>query len=114
MQRSIIITLILASIALILGARSSRWPSVQKSYLKSHAKCEVCGTNKNLSVHHIKPYHLFPELELDSNNLMTVDDKCHWNVCHSQTSWKAYNPNCKQDAKELNVIYKRIKENAKY
>ena len=29
---------------------------------------------KKLNVHHVKPFHLYPQLELDENNLITVEE----------------------------------------
>lgn len=55
--------------------RSSRWRSVREQHLKECPRCEACGDDKNLEVHHLKPYHLFPELELEKSNLMTLC--CH-------------------------------------
>ncbi|MDO5299951.1 MAG: HNH endonuclease [Clostridia bacterium] len=31
-------------------------------------------------VHHIKPYQTHPELALDLDNLMSLCDRCHWDV----------------------------------
>ena len=51
-------------------ARSPKWPGVEKLHLKFHPVCEACGSDKKLNVHHKKPFHLFPQLELDMNNLI--------------------------------------------
>jgi len=49
----------------------------------------------------MKPFHLHPELELDPTNLITLcmqpGQECHLYVGHGD-SWKAYNPDVKQDA----------------
>ena len=81
--------------------RSPHWPAVRAAHLKLHPTCEVCGTTENLEVHHKQPFHLFPALELDPANLMTL--------CQSQShndhllfghclSWSAYNPYAVEDA----------------
>ena len=63
--------------------RSSHWPKVRAVHLDGHPTCEVCGGNKKLEVHHIRPFHLHPELELDPTNFATLceddDDgvNCH-------------------------------------
>lgn len=61
--------------------RSSQWHVVEKKHLEKHSKCEACGSTKNLNVHHIMPFHLFPEKELDPENLITLcmDKERH---CH--------------------------------
>jgi hypothetical protein len=74
--------------------RSSKWSSLQKDFLQSHPVCEICGTNKHLQVHHKKPFHLYPELELEESNLVTLcmDKKeCHLRIAHG-SSWRYYVP----------------------
>ena len=55
-----------------------------------------------MNVHHKKPFHLFPELELESTNLITLcmdgDKDCHIKLGHGG-SFKAYNPNVEEDVK---------------
>ena len=82
--------LLLLSIVCILvpfagfGAdRSSKWPAVRSAHLKAHPCCAVCGTRKDVQVHHIKPFHIKPELELDPNNLVTLCTSKYWGFnCH--------------------------------
>lgn len=65
--------------------RSPKWNSVQKDFLSKHPTCALCGDNKKLNVHHKKPFHLYPELELDENNLITLcmgDKECHLLIGH--------------------------------
>ena len=81
--------------------RSSKWPKVRKEYLDEHYFCECCGGMKKLEVHHKLPFHLFPELELDKNNLMTLCSKksCHLAMGHLY-SYRSYNPNIDADIKK--------------
>lgn len=76
------------------GVRSSHWGDVRKAHLKKHPKCEVCG--KKPEVHHIKPYHLHRELELDPNNLISLCRTDHFLFGHL-CDWKAYNPEARKD-----------------
>lgn len=55
-----------------LQARSSLWGTIRERHLVTHGVCEACGQLDNLSVHHKKPYHLFPQLELEPSNLITL------------------------------------------
>ena len=86
------------------GKRSPKWASVRKLHLKLHPRCAVCGNDKKLEVHHQKPFHLFPELELVESNLITLceDGKnginCHLAFGHLG-SYKSYNKNVIKDAK---------------
>jgi hypothetical protein len=79
--------------------RSGKWPGVKKKHLKLNSTCAACGTKNDLEVHHKKPYHLHPELELDLTNLITLcmENLCHIDIGHGD-SFKAYNPNVAEDA----------------
>jgi hypothetical protein len=87
--------------------RSGHWPSVRKAYLKKFPYCGVCGGKKKLEVHHIRPFHLHPELELDSSNLITLCENysdgvnCHLLFGHLG-SFKSYNINVFHNALEWN------------
>lgn len=52
--------------------RSPEWPKVRAAFLKDHPACAICNRTENLNVHHIKPFHKYPNLELDPTNLMTL------------------------------------------
>ena len=81
--------------------RSPLWPAAEKKHLKAHPTCASCGTIVEVQVHHKKPFHLHPELELDPTNLislcMEAPKNCHLRVGHGD-SFKAYNPNVVEDA----------------
>ena len=84
----------------LMGAspRSGKWPRVRAAWLLAHGECAFCGTTKNLNVHHIRPYHLHPELELDPENFITLCEvgnvghiNCHLVFGH-WGDWRAVNP----------------------
>jgi hypothetical protein len=81
--------------------RSPHWPATAAAHLKKHPACEVCGAKVLLNVHHVKPFHLFPELELDPQNLFTLCEtpahNCHLIFGHLLL-WRAWNPNVVNDA----------------
>lgn len=81
--------------------RSGRWPTVRDRHLDAHPECAVCRRRENLNVHHLKPYHLFPELELEPGNLLTLCEggavNCHLLFGHL-LRWDAWNPHCREDA----------------
>jgi len=52
--------------------RSGEWPRVRAAHLLGNPTCAVCGGDKKIEVHHIHPFHLHPELELDPSNLITL------------------------------------------
>lgn len=80
--------------------RSGHWPAVRKAHLKLFPVCQVCSGKKNLQVHHKRPFHLHPELELDPKNLITLCE--HGTDCHivfgHAGDFKGYNPNVEADA----------------
>jgi hypothetical protein len=85
--------------------RSSKWSKVESDFRASHPKCECCGTRQHLQVHHIKPFHLDPALELDETNLMTLcmgEHECHLRIGHGD-DFKAYNPHLVQDIQEIHA-----------
>lgn len=81
--------------------RSPEWITTRKKHLESHPSCAACGKTKmiGLQVHHKKPFHLHPELELEPSNLMTLcdDPQCHLLIGHLD-NFKSYNPNAEDDA----------------
>ena len=85
-------------------ARSPEWERVRKEYLKTNPKCAVCGSTEKVQVHHVLPYHLHPELELNPNNFITLCEikgtDHHLNVGH-RGSFQDYNPNVRENAQYL-------------
>jgi hypothetical protein len=83
--------------------RNSKWPKVRENHLKSNPKCAVCGGNKKLEVHHIEPFHINPDKELDLTNLITLCEykangiNCHLAIGHLG-NYKSLNPKVKEDA----------------
>lgn len=83
--------------------RSPRWNKVKAMHLAMEPTCAACGGEVRLQVHHIKPYHLQPELELDLSNLVTLcmgPNECHLHVGHGD-DFKAYNPDVLYDAHDV-------------
>ena len=77
--------------------RSRHWREVRKEHLKANPTCKMCGGRKRLQVHHILPVHLYPSLELDRTNLITLcrgkkyGVDCHLLIGHLG-DFKTYNP----------------------
>ena len=84
--------------------RSSSWPKVRKQWLLNNPSCEACGRTTNIEVHHILPYHLFPEYELNISNLMSLCDgggrSCHFAFGHLY-NWSKYNKNVREIVKQF-------------
>jgi len=79
--------------------RSSKWAEVEHTYKANNPTCACCGSVKRLQIHHKKPFHLHPELELDYGNLITLcmDLDCHLIIGHLD-NFKNFNPNVAEDA----------------
>lgn len=80
--------------------RSPKWRGVEKAHLKREPRCRACNGINHVAVHHIQPFHLHPELELDEKNLITLcmgRYECHLRVGHGG-SFRCYNPNVVTDA----------------
>ncbi|APB99005.1 HNH endonuclease [Polynucleobacter asymbioticus] len=87
--------------------RSGKWPSVRKHFLAINPACAVCGGFKKIEVHHKNPFHLHPELELDSSNLITLCEEdtngvnCHLLFGHLG-NFKSLNKTVVKDAATWN------------
>lgn len=85
--------------------RSGKWPTVRKAFLKNNPTCAVCGGKVKVEVHHIRPFHLHPELELDPTNFITLCENkkdgvnCHLLFGHLG-SFKSFNVDVKANAGE--------------
>lgn len=82
--------------------RSPEWGKFKREFAETHPKvCAVCGTTKKVALHHLRPFHLHPELELSENNMLWVCERQghdhHFFVAHLE-NFKSYNPNAKEDA----------------
>jgi 5-methylcytosine-specific restriction protein A len=98
--------------------RSPHWDKVKTAHLERFPVCAACMSFKDLQVHHIKPFHLYPELELVESNLITLcmwkDHDCHIHVGHGG-AFPAENPNVVEDAAKALEIRRALqgrKENA--
>jgi len=94
--------------------RSGRWPRVeQNAFIRDGFRCRACGRHQSkvkIVGHHARPYHLFPDEELDLNNVLTMCQPmgggCHLRLGHlgadGSCRWVNWNPNVVADAaKEL-------------
>lgn len=85
------------------AARSARWGKVRAEHLQRESCCQVCGRRELLNVHHVQPFHLFPSLELEPRNLITLCEGptgCHLLLGHLG-NWERWNPEVREDAAHL-------------
>lgn len=87
--------------------RSPHWPEVRGRHLRLHPECALCGGTKKLNVHHVRPFWLFPELELAPLNLITLCEGSRWLNCHfvlgHLLSWKSFNLFVLDDIRSLRM-----------
>ncbi len=76
--------------------RSPRWDEVRDLVLKG-SDCAACGTTSDLEAHHVEPFHLRPDLELEPGNLLPLCRRCHFVFGHLG-DWSCHNPHVILDA----------------
>lgn len=91
----------------VFRRRSSRWPAVERHHLMLHPACAACGGREKVQAHHIIPFHVAPDRELDPTNLLSLCEtkapRCHLEVGH-HGAWRRWNPDAVKDAaEELNL-----------
>jgi 5-methylcytosine-specific restriction enzyme A len=89
--------------------RSPGWEAIERKYIANHPYCAACGEISYLQVHHKLPFHLSPENELNSDNLITLcmanARNCHFNVGHC-FDWHAFNSTVVNDAALMSLRIK--------
>jgi 5-methylcytosine-specific restriction enzyme A len=78
--------------------RSPLWRKVRSEHIKQQPLCQACGSKKSLEVHHIEPYHLNLDRELDPANLITLCKTCHFVFGHLM-DYKSWNIDVVADSK---------------
>ena len=86
----------------LLSKRSNQWPKYEHAWLKDNAECAACGAKEKLQVHHVKPFHLDPSLELNFNNYISLCEakggpECHLHIGH-HGNFKNENPAVREEA----------------
>ncbi len=84
--------------------RSPHWHAVEHEHLNKEPECRRCGATLGLQVHHIRPFHLAPELELDPENLITLCEEGGYLNCHlihgHSGDWRNFNLGVRQECEE--------------
>lgn len=80
--------------------RDPGWPAFRKHFLIGK-RCAACGGVDFLELHHVLPFHDFPEKELDEGNVIPLCEKpsrnCHFVFGHA-LNWKGYVKTVRDDA----------------
>ena len=61
--------------------RSSHWSTFRINFLRGRA-CSGCDSTRELEAHHIVPFHIDPDRELDVDNLIPLCRECHFQLGH--------------------------------
>lgn len=80
------------------GGRSGAWRGLEKRILQAQSSCEVCGATVRLQVHHVKPFHLHPDLEMEPDNLVVLcmgKNECHLQIGHGG-AFRYFNPKVRE------------------
>ena len=77
--------------------RFPKWDAWLKAFLRGKS-CIVCGQRDGLTGHHVIPFHLRPDLELDQANVVPIcSDRCHIVFGHFN-DYRLDNPRVREDA----------------
>ena len=68
------------------------WRKARAAHIAEEPMCQMCGTEKDLDVHHVFPWHLFEDLRFDRDNFVTLCTPCHIRFGHHWSYAKGYNP----------------------
>lgn len=92
----------------VIIPRSKYWQKTRLNHVNKNPYCYICHTKHSLQVHHKKPFHIFPHLELEEDNLITLCENHHLYYGH-WGDWKSYNPTLETTIKQiLTRPYKEI------
>lgn len=93
--------LFVGDMGVLATPRSPRWKSVRREHLLANPRCIVCGSTRGVVPHHVVPFHVAPERELDPSNLVTLCEgptfNCHLFFGHLKR-WDRHNPDVTEDA----------------
>lgn len=94
--------------------RHPKWKLLRDNFVNGK-KCAACGGKEQLQAHHKKPFHLFPELELDEKNLIVLCEhpskNCHFVFGHLM-NWSTYNHDIDNTLSYFQILKKTAKMNA--
>jgi hypothetical protein len=91
----------------LYSSRSANWKIIRRQHLGENPFCSGCKKTDKLEVHHIEPYHVNPNRELDPSNLITLCKSCHFTIGHLM-DWNSWNIDVIMDCKVyLNKVKNR-------
>lgn len=86
--------------------RSPQWEKVRNDFIKGRV-CEACGKDHQLNAHHVVPFHVDRNKELDPTNLIALGEggtiNCHLWLGHCG-DWKTWNAQVRADAAHFRAM----------
>lgn len=90
-------------------SRSPQWPTVRRKFLEGKV-CAACGGTEQLEAHHLVPFSVDRNRELNPENLLALCEHparlCHFRVGH-RYRWASYSRHATEDAE---LDRKRLEE----
>lgn len=86
--------------------RSPKWETFRREFLKVNNECAACGSVRDLEVHHVVPYQRRPDLELDSENCITLCRDDHFTFGHLK-DWRSWNETVRYDCQRYKAKVRR-------
>jgi hypothetical protein len=94
------------------ASRSSGWRSFRNGWLSDHPRCEFCKGRRECVAHHLIPFWMAPEFELDPTNVVTLCERGKYGVgnCHlffgHRGNWRNVNIFCLADVERWRRVVK--------
>lgn len=92
----------------VFTKRDPGWGALRREIIAEFKQCAACGSKKELEAHHVVPFHLAPEREMDKRNLIVLCRDDHYTFGHFK-NWKRWNPDVRRDV----VVYRNALERSK-
>ena len=68
--------------SLKVRSRNRAWKALSKRLRAAIGKCEICGSDEHLCLHHCLEKRVWPMLWLEERNLVCVCASCHYKIHH--------------------------------
>lgn len=95
--------------------RSGKWPAFENLLIAERKACRACGNMnvKELTGHHVEPFHLAPNRELDPTNVEILCSNgpgvhCHRFFGHCG-NWRIANMRVREDADAARAMLRRVR-----
>ena len=69
-----------------------QWRQTRNRFVRERqSRCQACGWDKRIQVHHVVPWHESEDLRYEFSNLITLCEYCHFKFGH-WLNWRDSNP----------------------